>query len=186
MLSALRIEARALRQPGMVPVRVGVGRRSAEKALARLKREPSRRTVVAGFGGALDDGLAPGDVVVANEVQGPDGRFSCAHEDVYAALSEAGLAPVLAAIATRDHIVRGAERNEVAAEGARVVEMESYWLRPLAEAADFSVVRVVVDTPSRELGHPLHTLTGGVRAHAALRRVGAGLSRMHACRRQSG
>lgn len=179
VLSALRIEARALRRPGVTPVRVGVGRRSAEKALARLRNEPPAHTVVAGFGGALDDGLAPGDVVVANEVQGPDGRFPCAHDAVFAALSEAGLEPVLAAVATRDHIVRGAERGDVASEGARVVEMESYWLRPLAESADFSVVRVVVDTPSRELGHPLHTLTGGVRAHAALRRVGAGLARLN-------
>lgn len=178
VLAPLGIEARALRQPGVEPVRLGVGRRATEQALSRLLTEAPTLTVVAGFGGALDDDLSPGDVVVASEVHGPGGAFTCERAALCAALREVGVEPVIAAIATRDHVVRGGERRAVAESGARVVEMESYWLRPLAERAAFSVVRVVVDTPSRELGHPLHTLTGGLRAHAALTRVGAGLARL--------
>ena len=63
----------------------------------------------------------------------------------------------------------GAERAEVGRDGARVVEMESMALGALAEARPFSVVRVAVDTPSRELGHIVHTAVGGLGAMRALR-----------------
>jgi 4-hydroxy-3-methylbut-2-enyl diphosphate reductase len=77
-----------------------------------------------------------------------------------------------ARIASSHHVVRGPERRMMAERGARAVDMESFWLSPLARGRAFSIARVIVDTPQRELTNPLHTLAGGWRALGILRRVG--------------
>src|SRR5690606_21012114 len=99
-----------------------------------------------------------------------------AHEGLADALDRAGVRFVIAPIASRDHLVLGAERTELRARGARAVDMESFWLAPLARGRAFSVARVIVDTPTRQLTRPLHTLTGGWRAAGALRRIGAAIA----------
>jgi 4-hydroxy-3-methylbut-2-enyl diphosphate reductase len=54
--------------------------------------------------------------------------------------------------------------------------MESVWLAPAAAGRPFAVLRVVLDTPERELSRPLATLTGGLAAWRALRRAAPALA----------
>jgi hypothetical protein len=56
------------------------------------------------------------------------------------------------------------------------VDLESYWLRCAAGGRPVGVVRVIVDTPGRELTNPLSTLTGGAKAHRVLRRSASSLA----------
>jgi 4-hydroxy-3-methylbut-2-enyl diphosphate reductase len=76
-----------------------------------------------------------------------------------------------------DHVVSGAERGELRRAGAIAVDMESAWLAEGASDRPFAVVRVVVDTPGRELRRPLATARGGVRALRTLRRAMPALRR---------
>ena len=71
----------------------------------------------------------------------------------------------------------GAERGRLEATGALIVDMESWWLAAGAADRPLAVVRVVVDTPGRELRNPLATASGGLRALRALRRLGPALDR---------
>jgi 4-hydroxy-3-methylbut-2-enyl diphosphate reductase len=54
--------------------------------------------------------------------------------------------------------------------------MESAWLAPAAAGRPFAVLRVVLDTPSREVFRPFATLAGGVAAWRALRRAAPALA----------
>jgi len=75
----LGLEARALRRgmPGGDVRRTGFGaRRSASQAVS-LKQGDFGMLVVAGTGGGVSSGLAPGDLVVGTEVSGPDGTLAC-------------------------------------------------------------------------------------------------------------
>ena len=54
--------------------------------------------------------------------------------------------------------------------------MESAWLAPAAEGKRFAVLRVVLDTPDREIHRPLATLAGGLTAWRALRRAAPALA----------
>src|SRR5204862_125250 len=63
------------------------------------------------------------------------------------------------------------EREELRRAGAIAVDMESAWLAAAAGARPLAVVRVVVDTPGRELRRPLATARGGLRALRTLRRA---------------
>jgi 4-hydroxy-3-methylbut-2-enyl diphosphate reductase len=53
--------------------------------------------------------------------------------------------------------------------------MESAWLAPAARGRPFAVVRVLSDTPRRELTRPLLTVAGVARASLTLRRVATAL-----------
>jgi 4-hydroxy-3-methylbut-2-enyl diphosphate reductase len=158
-------------------VRTGMGPDRSRAAARTLAREPGRAVVVAGFGGALDPSLEPGDVVVADAVSGPDGRAPCESESIAEALRSAGLRVVVGTIACRDHVVEGDERRALFEQGARAVDMESAWLAPAASGRPFAVVRAVVDTPGRELRRILTTLRGGSRGFQSLARVGGALAR---------
>ena len=158
-------------------VRTGMGAARSRKSAERLAREPGRGLVVAGFGGALDPSLEPGDVVVADAVSGPDGRASCVSEALAEALRAVGLRVKVGTIACRDHVVAGDERRKLFEEGACAVDMESAWLAAGASGRPFAVVRAVVDTPSRELSRVFHTLRGGSRGFRSLSRVGRTLAR---------
>ena len=64
----------------------------------------------------------------------------------------------------------------LADEGVLAVDMESAWLSPAAAGRPFAVVRVVLDTPAREIYRPLATLVGGLRAWRVLRRLAPALA----------
>ncbi|MEE1787310.1 1-hydroxy-2-methyl-2-butenyl 4-diphosphate reductase [Streptomyces sp. SP17BM10] len=160
-----------------VLLRTGVGRRRAGHAVRRvLGCAPGGygAVVVAGFGAAVGPGIAPGDVVVADGVRDAEGNLYAVRSaaDLARALKERGLAVHNGVHHTADHVVRGLERRALYLQGALAVDMEAaavlaalHELRPALPAA---VLRVVVDTPERELLRP-GTLPAGVRAWRTLR-----------------
>ena len=179
LLVPMAVEAAALRRavPGAAMLRTGVGPARAATAAVKASRLVGGAVAVGGFCGALTDELRPGDIVVASEVRGPQGQgVRCSSEALVAALRERGLQRVFAGpVVSADHVVRGAERAILAAGGALVVDMESAWLAPAAAGRPFAVLRVVLDTPARELTRPLATLVAGITAWRALRRAGPAL-----------
>jgi uridine phosphorylase len=109
----LRIEARALRRgaPDVRVVRTGMGPDRARHAMARLRVDPAARLVVAGFCGALDATLVPGDVVVASELRGAAHRSLEVCQDLVTALEGQGLRVRVAPLVSVPRIARGAERR---------------------------------------------------------------------------
>jgi 4-hydroxy-3-methylbut-2-enyl diphosphate reductase len=178
VLTPLRIERAAVRRrlPGAMVMRSGMGAADSRAAAFVAAGIPADAVAVAGFCGAVAGGLRAGDVVVASEVRGPEGVTVCAVRPVVAALAAQGIVPITGPIASADHVVHGAERGALAATGALAVDMESAWLASAAAGRPFAVVRVVLDTPSRELYRPLATLAGGVAAWRALRRAAPALA----------
>jgi 4-hydroxy-3-methylbut-2-en-1-yl diphosphate reductase len=171
-LSIERLAIRAARRPVGV-MRTGMGPRRSEQALPRLTAAPARALAVVGFCGALDDSLSPGELVVAGELRDPEGLVTpcLGAETLVDELLRAGLKARVGTIASARRLVVGDARGRLAAAGAIAVDMESAWLAPAAAGRPFAVVRVVVDTPDREVHRPLATVNGILRASAVLRRV---------------
>ena len=71
---------------------------------------------MAGVAGALAGGIAPGDLVVADEVRGPDGgSVRLASAPLLAAgLRAAGLTVHVGPVVSADHVVTGVERRALA------------------------------------------------------------------------
>jgi 4-hydroxy-3-methylbut-2-enyl diphosphate reductase len=127
---------------------------------------------VTGFAGALAPELAPGDVVVATEVLGAGEPVSCPAAPLVASmLRRARLRVHTGPIVSTQRIARGEERHRLSDTGAIAVDMESAWLVRGCAGRPWAVVRVIVDTPDRELHRPLATAVGGVRAFRALGRI---------------
>ncbi len=174
----LAVEAIALGKSAHVRVvRTGMGPKRSKKSAAKLASEPGRAVVVAGFGGALDPSLEPGDVVVASEVTSEDSRSTCATDKLAAVLRAEGLRVKVGTIACRDRIVRGEERRALFEQGACAVDMESAWLAAAAPARPFFVVRTIVDGPHHEFTDVLGTLRAGTRGIQSLARIGRALER---------
>jgi 4-hydroxy-3-methylbut-2-en-1-yl diphosphate reductase len=188
VLAPLSIEARALRSalPGALVLQTGMGRDRSTRALAEGLPERTAdllrgagAVAIAGFCGALHPNLRPGDVVVATEIRGPDGVTPCPSAGILAAsLSAMGIPYRLGPVVSTDHVVSGRERERLRERtGAIAVDMESAWLAVAARGRPFAVLRVVVDTPGRELkGNPVATTRGGVRAYRALAKAAPALA----------
>ena len=179
VLTPLRLERSAVRRglPSALVLRCGMGAARARAAALAAARIPADALAVAGFCGAVAGGLRPGDVVVATEVRGPAGVTVCDGEALVAALGALGIERVYRGpVASSDHVVRGPERTALAGTGALAVDMESAWLAPAAAGRPFAVLRVVLDTPAREIHRPLTTLCGGIVAWRALRRAAPALA----------
>ncbi|KDN85987.1 1-hydroxy-2-methyl-2-butenyl 4-diphosphate reductase [Kitasatospora cheerisanensis] len=165
--------------------RTGMGRRAAgPRAAALLEVGGYGALLVAGFGAAVGPGVRPGEVIVADRVTDPEGAdhpLGTAPE-LATALEEAGLRVHLGTHRTADHVVRGAERVRLHAEGALAVDMEAAAVLAAraAHAPDLpaAVLRVVVDTPERELVRP-GTLPAGFRAWRVLRAAVPALTAWH-------
>ena len=172
--AALGIEARAVARDGTRVVRTGMGPARARAAAGRLPEYDA--LAVVGCGGALDERLRPGDLFVATEVRGPSGTFPCRSAEPLAGLLErtTGATVHRGPLVTADHVVSGAERAALAADGALAVDMESSVLAEAAGDRPFAVVRAIVDTPGRPLASPA-TLIGGPAALRRLRSVGPAL-----------
>ena len=173
VLAPLRVEQRAL-APGLgtgaTLQRTGIGPRRARAAAARAAVTSADAVAVAGFCGALDPTLRPGDLVVATELRGPDGTVECPTATMLAgALRRRGLTVHEGPLASTPRLVRGAARERLHATGAIAVDMESAWLAAGAAGRPLAVVRAVVDTPARELHNPLALAGGSARAYRALR-----------------
>jgi 4-hydroxy-3-methylbut-2-en-1-yl diphosphate reductase len=110
---------------------------------------------------------------------GPPVRFACPSAQPLAeALKHRGVTVRLGTVVSVAHIAHGEKRVELRERGAIVVDMESTWLAAAAAGRPFAVIRVVADTPSREVTRPLLTLVGAGRAALSLRRVAAVLSEL--------
>ena len=179
VLTPLRIERAAVRRrlPGVTVLCSGMGAADARAAAFVAAGIPADAVAVAGFCGAVAGGLRAGDVVVASEVRGPEGVTVCDVRPVVTALEARGIQRVsVGPIASADHVVHGAERGVLAARGALAADMESAWLAAAAAGRPLAVVRVVLDTPSREIYRPLATLAGAVAAWRGLRRAAPALA----------
>jgi 4-hydroxy-3-methylbut-2-en-1-yl diphosphate reductase len=183
LFAPLHVEVSALRRgaPAARIVRTGGGARRARRAAdqAGASLDGATAVAIAGFCGAVDDRLSPGDVVVASEVIGPgtDRLVLPSGALLGAALRQRGLRVHHGPLAGVVHLVRGAGRRALAERGALAVDMESGELaRAVAiDGRPVAVARVVVDTPAREL-MSWKTVSGGLAARAALRSVGAALA----------
>ena len=179
VITPLLIERAAVRRglPGALVMRSGMGAYRARSTALVAARIPAGAVAVAGFCGAVADGLRAGDVVVAGEVRGPAGVTACESDSVVAALQALGIERVrVGPVASVDHLVRGAERAVLAADGALVADMESAWLAPAAAGRPFAVLRVVLDTPAREGRRPVAALADGLAALRTLRRAAPALA----------
>ncbi|MCQ3809083.1 MAG: hypothetical protein KTV68_00855 [Acidimicrobiia bacterium] len=165
----LAMEARAARRG----IRRGDG--EATVVCTGMGPKPSRRVepnhgpvAVVGMGGAVVEGIEPGDVVVATEVSADDVApigLPLA-EMVAKGLEEAGFTVHVGPVASVSELAVGPRRQELADRGAVAVDMESAWLLE-HHRGPAAVVRVVTDTPSREL----KTAAAPARIYRALRTI---------------
>nr|WP_245561604.1 4-hydroxy-3-methylbut-2-enyl diphosphate reductase [Actinomycetospora chiangmaiensis] len=171
--------------------RSGAGPRRAARTAAAVGDRPR---LVAGAGGALVGGIAPGDLVVASEVRGPDGASVALPTApvLAAALRATGLTVHVGPVVSADHVVTGAERARLSSGSAPdvsggtrlppvvsggppltgapavAVDTESSWL--VSGTAPSAVVRAIVDTPDHPLLRP-GTVRRGLTALRSLRRA---------------
>ena len=158
-------------------VATGYGPRRSSARAAMLREQPFAAMAIAGVGGGLAADLRPGDLVVASEVTDGHTVIPCASAALLAGeLRRAGLRVRVGRVVTVDHLVRGPERERLAATGALVADMESAALARAADGRPLAVVRAVSDTPDRPLVSP-GVLGGGLAALRSLRAAGPALAR---------
>lgn len=168
--------------------RLGIGPRAAR----RSEPPTDRPLAVAGIGGGLRSDLAPGDVVVATEVRGPDGvRIELPSAPILAAaLRRRSQRVRLGPIVSVPRLALGDERVRLAGTGALVADTESAWFLEAAAGGravgdgdggidggagvPLACVRVVADAPPVPLVHPRTAVNLG-RALDGLPVVGAAL-----------
>ena len=187
LLAPMRLEALAVGPSGgrvgpttLVVRRLGMGAAKAAASARRYAGESANAVAVAGLGGALGPGLAPGDLVVADRLVDPEGkevaRLSSAPL-LAGELRRHGLTARTGTVVSTDHIVTGGERCQLASTGALAVDMESTAVaRAVGDAAPFAVLRAISDTPGAELFSPAGA-AGALKALRSLRASRAALAR---------
>ncbi len=171
VLAPMSVEARAVRAgaPWARVHRVGMGPRKAARSSHVVE---GGAVLIAGFGGALDHELEPGDVVLASELRGPTGTTPCPDPSILAGvLRRGGLRVRVGPIASSQRLVVRERRRMLQRTGALAVDMESAWLAPATRAQPLVTLRVVLDTHRQELHRPLRTLAGAAVAYRTLRRA---------------
>jgi 4-hydroxy-3-methylbut-2-enyl diphosphate reductase len=174
VLAPLSVEARAVRAgaPWADVHRVGMGPRRAARSAHLVESAEGSAVLIAGFCGALDPGLQPGDIVLGTEVRGPTGTTRCADPAILAGvLQRGGLRVRVGPIASSQRLVMRERRRSLQRSGALAVDMESAWLAPAAQDQPLVTLRVVLDTHRNELHRPLRTVAGAAIAYRALRRA---------------
>lgn len=172
VLAPLSIEAWAVRggAPWARVHQIGMGPRRAARSAHLAGDAAGGAVLIAGFCGALDTELEPGDVVLATEVRGPTGTTACADPAILAGvLRRGGLRVRVGPIASSQRLVLRERRRALQRTGAIAVDMESAWLAPAAQGKPLVTLRVVVDTHRHELHRPLTTVAGAAAAYRALR-----------------
>ena len=146
VLAPLALEARAVRAgaPWADVRRVGMGPRRAARSAQLSAAGGSRPTLIAGFCGALDPALEPGDIVLASELRGPDRHDRLRRPDD----PRRRAAPRRTARPHRPDRLQPAARHRRAPAHARphrraAVDMESAWLAPAARGRPLVTLRVV-------------------------------------------
>jgi 4-hydroxy-3-methylbut-2-en-1-yl diphosphate reductase len=146
LIAATALEANALRRelPRALVVETGI-------ALANVTRPLGQMVVSCGFAGGLRTDLPTGTLLLPREIGRPDGRVRGCDAQLVDAFAEGarrlGIEPVFDPLLTSDTIVNGAARAQWAARGFAGVDMETGRL----DAERIAAVRVVLDTPHREL-----------------------------------
>ncbi len=107
--------------------------------------------ITCGLAGGLDRRLSTGTVLVPSRVRSPSGETVECDPGIVAALAAGarrlGHEPVFAPLLTSTTLVRGPARLRFAQQGYAGVDMETGLIR----APRIAAVRVVLDTPQREL-----------------------------------
>lgn len=147
VIAATALEANAVRRvcPGVLVIESGVALANANPA------DLGSAVVSCGLAGGLREDLPTGTLLIPRAVRRPNGEtLQCDPELVEALLRSARdlhLEPITDPLFTSERIVNGAERAQWAARGYAGVDMETGLIRALRIAA----VRVILDTPQREL-----------------------------------
>ncbi|HEY5339449.1 MAG TPA: hypothetical protein VIK27_00355 [Candidatus Aquilonibacter sp.] len=147
IVTATGLEARAVRRhaPASAVVEAGV----ALKFLARGRTFAAAISV--GLAGGLNADLPTGTVVIPDLVAQTNGTMTHCDQTFTSALRESaatlGIAYVTAPLLTSATLIIGNGRERWAREGYAAVDMESAFI----PATRLAVVRVVLDTPLREL-----------------------------------
>lgn len=150
-VAATGIEARPLRRrlEGNARVRVDVG----GVALSRWPAGNHDVVVSCGLAGALGAGLPTGTIVIPDMVGMDTGSPQPCDPEIVDLLRGAavrcGVQPHDGPLVTVDHVVSGSERGVWWERGYAAVDMESALM--IGRAQRFGAVRVVLDTPEREL-----------------------------------
>jgi 4-hydroxy-3-methylbut-2-enyl diphosphate reductase len=171
VLAPLSVEARAVRAgaPWAHVRRTGMGPRRAARVVHENEGGP---VLIAGFCGALDPELAPGDIVLATELRGPTGTTTCPDPTILSGvLQRGGLNVRVGPIASSQRLVVRERRRTLQRSGALAVDMESAWLAPATHAQPLITLRVVLDTHRQELTNPIRTVAGAAIAYRTLRRA---------------
>lgn len=147
VVAATSVELRALRN-------ARTSARVVDSGVAFAHCDPSSLglTVIScGLAGALRGDLPTGTPVIADRVRRPNGEELICDRALVLQLAtaarRAGLEPIVASIVTSSNVVSGEQRDRWAREGYAAADMES----GLIVAPRVGVVRVILDTPAREL-----------------------------------
>ncbi len=149
-------------------VRTGAGavRASALAGSLAATRRPSA-VAVAGVAGGLRRGVAPGTIVVADRVLAEDGTVVAVLDSagiIAAELRDRGATVRIGPVISTAKLVEGADRRALlASTGALAVDCETAFLLGAPWGVPAAVIRVIADTPEREL-RSLATITGGMKA----------------------
>ena len=135
VLAPLSLEARAVRHgaPWADVRQIGMGpRRAARSAELSIAAGGSQATLIAGFCGALDPDLEPGDIDPRQRAaRDRPARFRATiRRSSPACCGAAGLRVRIAPIASSQRLVLGERRRTLFRTGAVAVDMESAWLAP--------------------------------------------------------
>jgi 4-hydroxy-3-methylbut-2-enyl diphosphate reductase len=173
VLAPLSVEARAVRAGASWArvERIGMGPRRAARGARVTEGDP---LLIAGFCGALDPELKPGDVVLASELRGPTGTTRCPDPTILAGvLRRGGLRVRVGPIASSQRLVVRERRRALQRSGALAVDMESAWVAAATRARPLATLRVVLDTHRQELYRPMRTMAGAAIAYRTLRSASA-------------
>ena len=92
VLAPLSVEASAVRAgaPWARVHQIGMGPRRATRSAELVRGTAGGAVLIAGFCGALDPGLKPGDVILATELRGPTGTTVCDDTSILAGVLRRG------------------------------------------------------------------------------------------------
>jgi 4-hydroxy-3-methylbut-2-en-1-yl diphosphate reductase len=161
-----RAVRRGLTSPEVTVRRAGYGTMRAAQRAGEMDHGQFSQIAVMGVGAGLTEDLSPGDLVVATSV----GAIECGSAELLAGeLRRAGLRVHLGPVVTVDHLVKKAERAELAATGAILADMETAALAGAAVAAGLPVVVVRAVSDGLSDRPVAGIVSGGLAALRALR-----------------